>query len=122
MKFYHGTDIKTAKIIVSTGILKGDYPLFGVGICTSPQRALNFANIRCTGLFIKKGLSQVRRSICLIEFDASTDILIGATSENCKDAFTLNNGNSPVKELRGKYRLLRRKEIDKIMVIQRKVR
>jgi hypothetical protein len=85
MLAYHGTDKESADQILSSKILKGDLPLFGPGICTTIQRALNFSAIKS----IKHGV-KARKFGRILIFNIDEKLLTWTTSENCTDAFTIN--------------------------------
>lgn len=99
MIVYHGNDKKTAKIIKQTGILKGDFPLFGVGVCLSYNTARSFSG-RKVQKYLNNGREYARKNIAVIKFEIESCLLIGATKESNHDAFTLNINGKPLKELK----------------------
>ncbi len=108
MKLYHGTDTKTARLIVKTRTLKGDYPLFGVGVCTCPQRALNYAAIKVQK-YLSRGREYARKNIAVIEFEADETILVHACNESSHNAYTLNHENGrSIKELNADFKILKK--------------
>lgn len=84
MIVFHGTDKECAEVIRSTGVLKGDRGLFGPGVCTTVERALNYSAIKC-----QKYGTRARRHGRIVILEVEAD-LTGA-SPDAKDAYTLNN-------------------------------
>jgi len=107
MTVYHGTDLLTARLIIESGSLLGDYPIFGVGFCTQASRARNFACIRVQK-FLSKGRAYARKMICVLEFEISEEDFKNASPESVEHAYTMNRNNKPLKELKTTFKIHRK--------------
>lgn len=93
MVIYHGTDLETAKKILKEKELKGDYPLFGPGVCTTIDRAKNFAAIKCQK-YLSKGRDYTRKQIAVLELEIDDKYKEDFYPENVSDAFTIEKTES----------------------------
>ena len=109
---YHGTDLKAANAIRRQGVLRGDWPLFGPGICLTLERAVNF-------VCIKAG-ARTRRTGRVLELTIEPSLLANAEPETVCDALTLVDDVAyrPLRELRlddpriKSWRVLTMKDVD----------
>ncbi|MEO6304809.1 MAG: hypothetical protein ABIP51_16735 [Bacteroidia bacterium] len=106
MTVFHGTDIETAKIIIETGVLKGDAPLFGSGFCTNKGIALSFAAVKVQK-YLSKGREYASSQIAIIEFEITDEIFKSAYKESNLGAFTMEENNKPIKEYKSTFKLLK---------------
>lgn len=103
MTVYHGTDKETAKVIIKTGVLKGDWPSFRVGVCLDVDCAKNYAAVKIQK-YLKHGRAFARKQLAILEFDMPETLLMDVTKESERNAYTLNG----IKELKTKFKLWKR--------------
>ena len=110
---YHGTEYNSAKKIQKEKILKGDAPMFGPGVCTTIEQALNYSVIKSTAVHGAKYARKMGR-IAVIEC-LPYNILNTATKDS-PNGYTLNNElGHPMKGLHfSKIRIL---DIDQAQVV-----
>jgi len=82
LTIYHGTDIKGANLILRTGQLRGDPPLFGPAVCTRLTRAMSFAVHKCG--------RRVRRVGRVIELTVEHSLIKAAAPDTTPDTYTLD--------------------------------
>ncbi len=93
MIVYHGTDVKAMNSILKERVLRGDPPLFGVGVCTTLRQAMDFCCM--------KAGPKTRRVARVLRLEVRAELLSSATPESCGEAVTLNRAGSrrPLHEL-----------------------